>query len=1626
LGLNPIDTKENIGHQYIKYLKSLFFLKDKDLMLQAEKLLNKKEKFVKGPFIEITPPFIMGESLGELIDKGILSNEFYKIREHFPLDRELYTHQQAAIEKVVNEERNIVVATGTGSGKTECFMLPIIDYLMKQEQEGDLDSGVRALFLYPMNALANDQMTRLRTILADYQKITFGRFTGETEKHEDRAAELFKKMNPKMKRLKNEIISREEMRKNPPHILLTNYAMLEYLLLRPDDNVFFDGRYAGEWKFIVMDEVHSYNGAKGTEIAMLLRRLKQRITGGQNGRIRCIATSATLGSGKDVYVEVADFAQSIFDEAFAPSDIIEAQRVVLTDRLGAIEYRDASAYSQLNEFLQLGQHQLLFEKLKNDNNVILLQKWLQEGPQRLSDIAQLMFENENISLAEKENVLVSLVNLCAAAKNTDEDLPLLPARYHVFVKSLEGAYITLYPYKKLYLDRHTSEEIPNGQHVPVFELANCQRCGQEYIVGSTQNNKLCHVQSHVDVEGINSDRIEYYMLAQEYQGQEFDEDEMILDQSEKKPNVEEFILCCGCGHIEKAGAKKTTECCLYPDDKYLKVWRIKTRQSKANSCFNCGAHSPDLIKRFLTADDPATEVLGKTLYQSIPPQIKLEQKNEIHKQHEPDFFFLNAADEIDIQISKSEVDETGRKLLVFSDNRQEAAFFATYLNLKYNQVLWRNTILRVMEELKDYDDIRIESVAQRLLDYGNNKEFFPITMDDPQKIRTVYSYLMKEFIAQERQIGLEGLGMLSFVPKKTSVWGDLPDQNALGVDKDGMWEIYCVLFDSLRTTGAVTFPNGVAPTDEFFAPRNRNVYFRIEAEKNFKQSTVLGWLPKEKSSNRRLDYLRKLLVKNGMGGAEAKLKARKILYSLMGENALTFFRRLSYIKENHIAQEGTMLQLNYAMWNVSCYPDDLYRCSLCGNISNHNVNGVCPTYRCEGELKKYTNEQTRFTYFKELYEDMKSIPMLAREHTAQLTSERASKLQNQFEKGEVNILSCSTTFEMGVDVGQLEAVFMRNVPPETSNYVQRAGRAGRRTETTAFALTYAKRRSHDLTYFQAPQAIIAGKIKPPYIEMKNVKIIKRHLYSVVFAWFFKQHPEFFGNVDGFFAYSNPKNSAIDILRENLDERPNGLLIALKIVIPHDLHQYFALEEWDWVEDLLGDKEGTLIIAQSCLNDILDELTQLETKLRVARKPSDSILRIKNTYLSKSILEFLSSNNVLPKYGFPVDVVELSVLHHGEEARNISLTRDLRMAISEFAPGSEIIANGKVWKPYAVNKSSSKGWPVSQYSICPSCKKIHRYEADLGVENDERVKECCGDELKYYHYIKPVFGFSTNIDAPRDPGEKRVIKSYPTQVIFDAFVDEDSNIVDNLEGTAKVGAIEVNYKYSSRGRMVLLNQGPNKTGFRLCKSCGYVTNDKDNTMEKHRTKTGNLCGSSYLYNVHFGHDFITDVLELRLPEYANDCIQEGFWLSLLYAILEGASISLGISRNEINGCLYFNDENDSHVPSIMLFDDVPGGAGHVKKVSQNIEDTLRTARHKLAGCECGLETSCYGCLRNYGNQLFHESLSRGLPLQYLNDILGASIGKEELEGNIFQVVPKEYQISDKVLNELLHHVEQKLG
>ncbi|NLJ39992.1 MAG: DEAD/DEAH box helicase, partial [Clostridiales bacterium] len=507
MNINPIRASAAIEESYRSYLTTIFGFAETGLQQQFYEQLLKPERLLKGPILEATPHFKCGSTIEELIIGGSLSENFRHLRTpSLPLDRLLYKHQEISIRKLIERRRNIVVSTGTGSGKTETFMIPIINHMMREHEAGTLCPGVRALLLYPMNALANDQMVRLRSLLENYQEITFGRYTGETEREYGKALEKYRDMyhsDP----IPNELISRQQMWDTPPNILLTNYAMLEYLLLRPDDSIFFEGSYEGHWQFIVMDEVHTYSGAKGIEMAMLLRRLKDRIVKDPSKKLQCIATSATLGSGREDFAQIANFATQMFGEPFewienntGRQDVIEGQRIPMTHSVISWGKPDITLYSCWLDILVGGSPKDIIDELaavalekdvpeivvehareeanrgdyrffihyvlRGDTRLLNLQKELQGGPRLLAAIAEDVIGN----IENSTEILVALVELASRAKADESSLPLLPARYHVFVRAIEGAYIGLLPDRKIYLEKHESKNI-NETNYAVFETA---------------------------------------------------------------------------------------------------------------------------------------------------------------------------------------------------------------------------------------------------------------------------------------------------------------------------------------------------------------------------------------------------------------------------------------------------------------------------------------------------------------------------------------------------------------------------------------------------------------------------------------------------------------------------------------------------------------------------------------------------------------------------------------------------------------------------------------------------------------------------------------------------------------------------------------------------------------------------------------------------------------------------------------------------------------------------------------------------------------------------------------------------------------------------------------------------
>ncbi|MDW8060403.1 MAG: DEAD/DEAH box helicase [Thermomicrobium sp.] len=458
-----------LRERYRSFIRAEFWFRDPALRrLFAEELEN--IELMREPYLEFAPPYRLGRPsrvvFRDLLDREVLREFIQAVRG----DRPLYSHQEEALRRVWRG-RNVVVATGTGSGKTEAFLLPILLSLYEEWSRGTLGPGVRALVLYPMNALAFDQRARLAEIARALKEVnssfrfTFGQYTGQTPEDERdgirRVGDEEERRAPHTIReggrvVHGELLYRNEMRATPPHILITNYSMLEYLLIRPSDSPFFDGESARSWRFFVVDEVHTYSGVRGQELALLLRRLKERLRAAGNCQtFRCIATSATLFAAEDAEARIADFAARLFGEPFDSEDVIVGQR------------------TDLDEHLPDGGDEDLREAL------VRLQSVLQEGPKQVSEVASSVFPGEDI-----EQARVCLFELLHHIERSGSGRALSALRLHVFVRGLEGAYVRYTPELEVtFADQSDAE----GK---CFELALCRTCGQHYLVGQIEKERF--------------------------------------------------------------------------------------------------------------------------------------------------------------------------------------------------------------------------------------------------------------------------------------------------------------------------------------------------------------------------------------------------------------------------------------------------------------------------------------------------------------------------------------------------------------------------------------------------------------------------------------------------------------------------------------------------------------------------------------------------------------------------------------------------------------------------------------------------------------------------------------------------------------------------------------------------------------------------------------------------------------------------------------------------------------------------------------------------------------------------------------------------------------------------------
>jgi len=493
----------------LDYLETTFYFRDPELR-ESFRAALREGSLTSGPFLEATPAFVRTLSPNELVPELLNERPDPGFLRALQGDRRLYWHQEQAI-RLAFGGRNVVVATGTGSGKTEAFLYSILLELYREHLGGTLGPGVRALILYPMNALAYDQRERLGAIARTLEdtgspfRFTFGQYIGDTP--EDENDDKRRGREKVEKQLSGELATRAEMRRQPPHILLTNYSMLEYLLLRPYDSPLFSGS-EDTWTFLVVDEVHQYRGSKGNEMAMLLRRLKKwlrRSGSGEAKPFRCIATSATLAGSEDDREAVAQFARDLFGEPFNPFSLVLGKTVPIDKR--ADRELPPESYPILVDCLSSGDarvtpevanvaamvgvpaepgdslHEVLPEVLLADRRAELLRLGITSGIRRAVEAAADVFPK--LGQDEANKALAQLTQLLMRVNDPATGAPLLSARYHFFVRSLEGAFVRFHPAKSVHLSR---PGMTSGS--AAFEVALCRQCGQHYLVGTDEGGYL--------------------------------------------------------------------------------------------------------------------------------------------------------------------------------------------------------------------------------------------------------------------------------------------------------------------------------------------------------------------------------------------------------------------------------------------------------------------------------------------------------------------------------------------------------------------------------------------------------------------------------------------------------------------------------------------------------------------------------------------------------------------------------------------------------------------------------------------------------------------------------------------------------------------------------------------------------------------------------------------------------------------------------------------------------------------------------------------------------------------------------------------------------------------------------
>jgi DEAD/DEAH box helicase domain-containing protein len=1677
--------------------------------------------FVADPIIESMFGYeLASETFGDLGGKllhpklvAAMASPAKELREHaFPRDRHPYRHQIEAWTRLKQKEpQSIVVASGTGSGKTECFLVPILDDFAREAEAGGPLTGVRALFLYPLNALIHSQRDRLLAWTSAFgSSVRFCLFNGNTpERLPSRA----------MRNEPQEVKSRDVLRDDPPPLLVTNATMLEYMLVRGEDAHIVQAS-RGKLRYIVLDEAHTYVGSHAAELALLLRRVMHAFNV-EPKDVRFVATSATISGGSGGKQALESFLAAI---AGVPRDRVHAIEGVRLRPALPKEFASVDRPLPDPASFQAMDSKERYRALASNAAARGLREQVRDkGFVRLSELAQSQLGAGQKPTPSDIATTLGLLDL-ATSGQPDLDDAFLRARLHLFIRTLPGIWACADPkctkrngtkldhddwsFGMVYLER--KERCDCGG--PVFEVALCHDCGAEHLHCAEDWRDG---REFIRVRGLETDDDEY---AGEFEpvdepllpepdessealgalfegdvgpdaafGNDLADDQEVSRSDDLKPRL---LAGRAARDLTDAWIQRDTgaiACQPGADGIGVRIVRGETHASGRRDrfrCHVCGKVESRVGELFRPARTGAPFALSIV----IPSVLELL----------PDFADVPAR-----------LPFRGRRLLTFADSRQGTARFAAKSQLDAERNYVRSRIYHAILDRRvaadpskrtqiqsQIDALRVAAesnpiVAQMVSDRQRELESLSAPSiarlpwkeavellggDMPKQITDAWREvsfsvvgahhvpelcLLREFIRRPvTQSTLETLGLVgidypslrkdaeSRVPPALvrlgvsgKDWGDLAK---LAVDFVFRSRSAIVMGQELyRWIGSDIRPShivGPDVTDELSTQQER--WPRIPPSLSGNVSRLVRVLVRglgldvEDVEQRRvatdaIDELWRLLIarphltSTPQGyrfdfGREAELVhvQRAHLCPMTGRLLDTTFR--GFTPYMPVFDEPSLSRTKEV--ELPAPPVAFWRTSGGGTMSTDEVQDWLNSdeVRAAREAGAWSEFSDRIAAFAPYYR--------VTEHSAQLDAGLLRHREDEFKQGWINVLSCSTTMEMGVDIGGLSAVAMNNAPPGPANFLQRAGRAGRRGETRAVTATICNSTPHAEHVFRNPDWPFTTPLHVPRVTLDSATIVARHAHSLLLARFLaEQHGAidklhaggfFESEVEGVPALADRFVEWCRNRAANDDFIVRGLQIlldrtALQCTEPGRMGAICA----DRFEDAAGAWRNEI--------QILREQLELVSDKRGAPKPAQlaverQIERMQGEYL----LGELAARGFLPGYGFPTMVATFETTTAGElrhrqaakvtgsklereergNRRMGSPSRPLSVALRDYAPGADVVIDGRVYRAAGVTLNwhiplgpggevRSRELQVLKFHVF--CRKCPR--SFTSVKRLDACDKCgaSGEQFRCHEFLRPQ-GFAVELTStPHNDISK------PTYMpVRTPFVTPGRDPYVALPD-ARVGRM----RSSRQGHVFHWSDGMSAKGYAVCLRCGRSESDDNNPelpkpLRRHRRLRGGKdrdgeaecagCSEDWAIkrNLWLGAESQTDVFELQLidPKSGNPLNDKKVAYTLAVAMRRALAEKLGIDEREI-GCMESPSRTSVDRPTraILLFDQAIGGAGFSTLAPSMVDALLRDAR-KILECPRNCDRACHACVLDYETQHSVLKLDRRAALEFLTEPL----------------------------------------